>query len=85
MEKDEVAPPREDVILRLAEVLGAEDSDELMRLADKIPPDVQEIIRGQYEALPTFVRVAKDFSGEDWDRLNRYVQRNLRPRKEGKK
>jgi transcriptional regulator with XRE-family HTH domain len=85
MEKDEVAPPSEEVILRLAEVLGVEDSDELLKLADKIHPDLQEIIRDRVETLPAFLRIAKDFSQEDWDRLTRYVKRSLRPSRETKR
>jgi transcriptional regulator with XRE-family HTH domain len=85
MEKEEVAPPSEEVILRLCEVLGVEDSDELLKLADKIHPDLQEIIRDQVETLPAFLRIAKDFSQEDWDRLTRYVKRSIRPSREAKK
>ena len=85
MEKDELAPPREEVILRLSDVLGVDYSDELLKLANKIPPDVQEIIRDQYDTLPSFLRTTRDLSHEDWDRLTRYVKRNLLSTKETKK
>jgi len=85
MEKDEVAPPREEVIIRLSEVLGVEDPDGLMNLADKIHPDLQEIIRSQYENVPDFLRITKDLSQEDWNRLTRYVKKNLLSTKETKK
>ena len=82
MEKGEVAPPREEIILRLAEVLGAEDPDELLELADKIPPDVQEIIRDHYQEIPSFLRTAKDLSAEDWGRLRKYMRKNILPRRD---
>jgi hypothetical protein len=81
MEKDEVAPPREEVILRLTEVLGIEDSDELLNLANKIPPDLKKIIKEHYQSLPSFLRTARGLSQEDWDRLTRYVKKNFSPRK----
>jgi len=82
MEKDEVAPPREEIIVRLAEVLGAKDPDELLRLAKKIPPDIQEILKEHYEELPAFLRTAKGFSQEDWTRLTKYVKKNILSRKD---
>jgi len=85
MEKGEVAPPREEIILRLAEVLGSADPDRLLELADKIPPDVREIIRDQYQEIPSFLRTAKDLSREDWSKLRSYVQKNLLSRKGRKK
>jgi transcriptional regulator with XRE-family HTH domain len=76
MEKGEVSPPREEIILRLAEVLEA-DPDKLLEMADKIPPDVREIIRSRYQEIPSFLRTAKDLSAEDWTRLRNYMQKTL--------
>jgi len=84
MEKGEVPPPREEIVLRLAEVLGT-DPDSLMEPADMIPPDVREIIRDRYQEIPSFLRTTRDLSPEDWDRLTNYVQKNLLPRRGGKK
>ena len=81
MEKNEVAPPREEVILKLAEVLGIEDPDDLLRLAQKIPPDVQEIIKRNFDEMPSFIRMAKNLSQEDWDRLTTYMKRNILSKK----
>lgn len=85
MEKGEVAPPREEIILRLAEVLGAADPDRLLELGDKIPPDVREIIRDQYQEIPSFLRTAKDLAPEDWSKLRNYVQKNLLSRRDRRK
>jgi len=76
MEKGEVPPPSEEIILRLAQVLGA-DPDSLLEPADRIPPDVREIIRDRYQEIPSFLRTARDLSPEDWNRLTSYVQKNL--------
>ncbi len=84
MEKGEVPPPREEIILRLAQVLGA-DPDSLLEPADMIPPDVREIIRDRYQEIPLFLRTARDLSPEDWNRLTSYVQKNLLSRKAEKK
>jgi len=82
MEKGEVPPPRTEVILRLAETLGVEDPDELLLLANKIPPDIQDIIRGHSEEIPSFLRTAKSLSQDEWKRLTNYVKRNLLSKKD---
>jgi transcriptional regulator with XRE-family HTH domain len=84
MEKEEVPPPREEIILRLAHVLGT-DPDRLLEPAHKIPPDVREIIRDQYQEIPSFLRTAKDLSPEDWGKLKSYMRKNLLSRKDRKK
>ena len=82
MEKDEVSPPREEVILKLAEVLGLDKPDELLRLANKIPPDVQDIIRRNYQEIPSFLRSASRLTPEDWSRLSDYMKKNILPKKD---
>jgi len=84
MEKGEVSPPSEEIILRLAEVLEA-DPDELLEMADKIPPDVREIIRSHFQEIPSFLRTAKDLSAEDWSRLRNYMQKTLLSGKDRRK
>ena len=82
MEKDEVPPPRTEIILRLAEALGVEDSDELLLLADKIPTDIQDIIRDHSEEIPSFLRTAKGLSQGEWNKVTNYVKRNLLSKKD---
>jgi transcriptional regulator with XRE-family HTH domain len=82
MEKDEVPPPRTEVILRLAGTLGVLDSDELLLLANKIPPDIEDIIRDHSEEVPSFLRTAKGLSQEEWNRVTNYVRRNLLSKKD---
>jgi len=82
MEKDEVSPPSEEIILKLARVLGVDRPDELLRLANRIPPDVQEIIRSHYPEIPAFLRSARELSAEDWTRLSTYMKKKLLARKD---
>ena len=82
MEKEEVPPPRTDVILRLAATLGVRDSDELLLLAKKIPPDIEDIIRDHSDEIPSFLRTAKGLSQEEWNKLTNYVKRNLLSKKD---
>ena len=48
IEKGATPPPSSKVILRLAENLDT-DQDELLILADKIPPDIAELLKDLYE------------------------------------
>jgi len=77
MEKDEVPPPREEVILKLADVLAPGSADELIRLAGKIPPDVQEFIKDNYNEVTSFVRTAKGrkLGSEDWKKTENYIKK----------
>ena len=82
MEKDEVPPPRTEVILRLAGTLGVRDSDELLLLAKKIPPDIEDIIRDHSEEIPSFLRTARGLSQEEWNKVTNYLKRNLLSKKD---
>lgn len=68
--------------MRLAETLGVADSDELLLLANKIPPDIEDIIRDHREEIPSFLRTAKGLSQEEWNKLRNYVRRTLLSRKD---
>ena len=52
------APPAEDTILRLADVLRA-DADKLILLAGKVPKDLSKVVTGS-SAVPTLLRAMKD-------------------------
>ena len=85
MEKDEVPPPREEIVMRLARVLSVEDVDELLWLANKIPPEFREVIRGdKCSDIPSFLRIVTDLTAEERIRLDRYVKRMLLSRKDAK-
>lgn len=59
VERDEVAPPSEQTITRLAEELNVE-SDMLLAMAGKVSSDLQEIIRQRPQLFAELIRQLKD-------------------------
>lgn len=84
MEKDEVSPPSEEILQRLASVLDVEDPDELLWLANKVPPEFRGVIKERFSEIPSFLRTVKDLPEEEWNRLVRYVNRTLVSKKDMK-
>lgn len=58
IETGSAAPPAEDTILRLADVLRA-DADKLILLAGKVPKDLGKVVAGS-KTMPTLLRAMKD-------------------------
>ncbi|KAB2958571.1 MAG: helix-turn-helix transcriptional regulator [Candidatus Methylomirabilis oxygeniifera] len=81
IENDRLPPPSTPAILALAAELGA-DSDELLALAGKPPPDVGDEFRKK-EGARVFFRSAtqQNLTEAEWQRLQAYLERM---RKEGK-
>jgi transcriptional regulator with XRE-family HTH domain len=75
IENDRLLPPSAAAILALAEVLGA-DSDELLALAGKAPPDLGRVLQ-ESEGARTFYRSARamGLTEEDWQKLLAYLKR----------
>lgn len=48
--------------------------DELLALADQVAPDVAEVINSNSNAVPSFLRAAKDLSPEQWAELMKQVE-----------
>jgi transcriptional regulator with XRE-family HTH domain len=65
--------PSEDVIRRLAKVLGA-DPEELVLLAEKIPKTIQQTMAKNPKAA-AFLRDAGTLDEKDWDRILKIVAR----------
>ena len=61
-----------EIIPKIAQALKT-DADELLALADQIAPDVAEVINQNTQAVPSFLRAAKDLSPEQWESLMRQV------------
>ena len=59
VEREEVAPPSEAAILRLAEALG-EDPDVLLALAGKVSADLREVIVKRPKLFADLIRQLKD-------------------------
>jgi len=56
------------------------DGDELLALANKVAPDLSDIIKGQPKAVADFLRTARDMNLSD-DELRKLTER-LRNRKD---
>lgn len=63
-----------EIIQKIAEVLKT-DPDELLALADQVAPDVADVINSNANAVPSFLRAAKDLSPEQWAKLMKQVQK----------
>ena len=61
IETGEFAPPAPERIKKIAELLEV-DADELLALANKVDPDLSEIIREQPKAIADFLRTARDLN-----------------------
>jgi len=79
VETGEFAPPGPGKIKKMAQLLGV-DADELLALANKVDPDLSDIIKGKPQAMADFLRTARDMNLSD-DELRKLTER-LRKRKE---
>jgi transcriptional regulator with XRE-family HTH domain len=75
IENNKVLPPSVAVILQLAHELGA-NSDDLLALAGKAPPDLGQTLK-ESEGARIFYRSAREMglSEEDWQQLLHYLKR----------
>jgi transcriptional regulator with XRE-family HTH domain len=74
MELDNVPPPSEDVILKIAAALSV-DKKALLTAASKMDPELSSYVVHEPEAAD-FLRMAKEkeFDREDWDKLSQLAQ-----------
>lgn len=74
VEQDNVSPPSEEVIVRIAEALRA-DKNELLSAASKLDPELSRYVASEPQAAD-FLRRAKEkgFVSEDWKKLDRLVE-----------
>ena len=79
IEKDKVNASPE-LVTKIAEALDA-DVDELLHLADRVDPEVVDVIQKNPQAVPSFLRSAKDLTPEEWNKMQTY----LNQMKDGKK
>jgi transcriptional regulator with XRE-family HTH domain len=62
-----------EIIQKIAIALQT-NPDELLALADQVAPDVAEVINSNSNAVPSFLRAAKDLSPEQWAELMKQVE-----------
>ena len=63
-----------EIIQKIAAALSA-DADELLALADQVAPDVANVINANAQAVPSFLRAAKDLSPDQWEKLMKQVEK----------
>ena len=75
VERGEFDPPAADKIIRMAQLLGT-DADELLALAGRVDPELDDIIRRRPKALAEFLRTARehDLSAEEIATLTRSIR-----------
>ena len=74
MERGEFDPPRPEKIKKMAELLEV-DADELLALAGRVDPELNEIIREQPSVLPDLLRAVRGMSDEQLRKLARQAER----------
>ncbi len=74
VEHDNVPPPSEDVILKIAAALTV-DKKELLIVAQKMDPEISSYVAQDPEAAD-FLRMAqeKKFDSDDWDTLTKLAE-----------
>ena len=73
VENDRRTPPKEETIIKMAELIGI-DSNELLALAEKMPPEFYETFtksKVYTKKVPEFLRRAResDLTEEQWNKL----------------
>src|SRR5690242_11972334 len=74
VERDELPPPAEDKVRKIAAIIG-EDQDELLALAGRVASDLTDIIRQRPREMADFLRAAKGLTAEEMARLARQAER----------
>ena len=63
-----------ELLVKIASSLEA-DADKLMHLADRVDPEVADVIQKNPSAVPSFLRSAKDLSPEEWEKMQNYLNK----------
>jgi transcriptional regulator with XRE-family HTH domain len=69
-----------ELITKIAEALET-NVDELLHLADRVDPEVVDVIQNNPQAVPSFLRSAKDLSPEEWKKMQTYLNKMKREKK----
>ena len=73
-----------ELIAKIARVLET-DVDSLLHMADRVDPEVVEVIQQNPQAIPSFLRSAKDLSADDWKKMQTNLEKLKRDNKSGRK
>jgi transcriptional regulator with XRE-family HTH domain len=66
-----------ELIRKIAKALEA-DADELLALSDQVDPDVVDVINANHTQVPSFLRAAKNLTPEQWETLQKQVEKMTR-------
>ena len=66
--------PSPELVQKIAKALDA-NVDELLYLADQVDPEVVDVIHNNPYAIPTFLRSAKNLTPEQWEKLQKQVEK----------
>ena len=79
VERDVFAPPAEDKVRAIAQIIRC-DVDELLGRADRVASDLSEIIKRQPVELAALLRTTKGLTSEDIARLARNIAKKAKDR-----
>jgi len=79
VERDVFAPPSEDKVRAIAQVIGC-DVDELLGRADRVASDLSEIIKRHPVELASLLRTTKRLTSEDIARLAHTIAEKAKDR-----
>ncbi len=76
IETGEFDPPKAKHIIKMAELLDV-DADELLALANKTDPELDEIIKSEPKAMADLLRMARDrgLTADDLERITKRMKR----------
>jgi transcriptional regulator with XRE-family HTH domain len=66
--------PSPELVTKIAAALDG-NLDELLHLADRVDPEVVDVIQKNPQAVPSFLRSAKDLSPEEWEQMQTYLNK----------
>ena len=72
IERDELAPPAEDVIKDIARILK-QDEDSMITLAGRVPSDLPEIIKSHPKEMALMLRSAKRLTPSQLQEINQSI------------
>ena len=76
-----------ELIANIARALKT-DVDSLLHIADRVDPEVVDVIQQNPQAVPSFLRSARDLSSDDWEKMQAYLEKlkkDVKPGGKGKK
>lgn len=74
VERGEFDPPKAEKIMRIAKLLDV-DADELLALAGRVDPELNDIIRERPAALPDLLRTVRGMSEKELKKLTERVRK----------